>query len=209
MTTYEDEVEKQRILRHETKNAFLSIKAQLTDKAETKDIINYIDSILEDDVKIKNEEYAKFKYLPVNGIKGLCYYKIQEAENRNIKVSINISSRIKKSSLSKLSVKEIKELGKILGVYLDNAIEASVKSDDKKLGFEAYLIDDKVKIIISNTYKGELAKEKIGNVTYSTKGKNRGHGLLLVKEIVSNNKMFDIDTEITDSLYIQSLTIEK
>ena len=209
MTTYEDEVEKQRILRHETKNAFLSIKAQLTDKAETKDIINYIDSILEDDVKIKNEEYAKFKYLPANGIKGLCYYKIQEAENRNIKVSINISSRIKKSSLSKLSVKEIKELGKILGVYLDNAIEASVKSDDKKLGFEAYLIDDKVKIIISNTYKGELAKEKIGNVTYSTKGKNRGHGLLLVKEIVSNNKMFDIDTEITDSLYIQSLTIEK
>lgn len=209
MTTYEDEVEKQRILRHETKNAFLSIKAQLTDKAETKDIINYIDSILEDDVKIKNEEYAKFKYLPANGIKGLCYYKIQEAENRNIKVSINISSRIKKSSLSKLSVKEIKELGKILGVYLDNAIEASVKSDDKKLGFEAYLIDDKVKIIISNTYKGELVKEKIGNVTYSTKGKNRGHGLLLVKEIVSNNKMFDIDAEITDSLYIQSLTIEK
>lgn len=209
MTTYEDEVEKQRILRHETKNAFLSIKAQLTDKAETQEIINYIDSILEDDVKMKNEEYAKFKYLPANGIKGLCYYKIQEAENRNIKVSINISSRIKKSSLSKLSVKEIKELGKILGVYLDNAIEASVKSEDKKLGFEAYLIDNKVKIIISNTYKGELAKEKIGNETYSTKGKNRGHGLLLVKEIVNNNKMFDIDTEITDSLYIQSLTIEK
>lgn len=78
MTTYEDEVEKQRILRHETKNAFLSIKAQLTDKAETQEIINYIDSILEDDVKMKNEEYAKFKYLPANGIKGLCYYKIQE-----------------------------------------------------------------------------------------------------------------------------------
>lgn len=209
MTTYEDEVEKQRVLRHETKNAFLSIKAQLTDKTETQEIINYIDSILEDDVKIKNEEYAKFKYLPANGIKGLCYYKIQEAENRNIKVSINISSRIKKSSLSKLSVKEIKELGKILGVYLDNAIEASVKSEDKKLGFEAYLIDNKVKIIISNTYKGELSKEKIGNEIYSTKGKNRGHGLLLVKEIVSNNKMFNIDTEITDSLYIQSLTIEK
>lgn len=210
MTTYEDEVEKQRILRHETKNAFLSIKAQLTDKAETQEIINYIDSILEDDVKMKNEEYAKFKYLPANGIKGLCYYKIQEAENRNIKVSINISSRIKKSSLSKLSVKEIKELGKILGVYLDNAIEASVKSEDKKLGFEAYLIDNKVKIIISNTYKDELAKEKIGNEIYSTKGKNRGHGLLLVKEIVNNNnKMFDIDTEITDNLYIQSLIIEK
>lgn len=209
MTTYEDEVEKQRILRHETKNAFLSIKAQLTDKAETKEIINYIDSILEDDVKIKNEEYAKFKYLPANGIKGLCYYKIQEAENRNIKVSINISSRIKKSSLSKLSVKEIKELGKILGVYLDNAIEASVKSEDKKLGFEAYLIDNKVKIIISNTYKGELEKEKIGNETYSTKGKNRGHGLLLVKEIVNNNKMFNVENEITDNLYIQSLTIKK
>ena len=135
--------------------------------------------------------------------------KFKEMKLTKEKANFVSCPMIKESPVSvECKVKEIKELGKILGVYLDNAIEASVKSEDKKLGFEAYLIDNKVKIIISNTYKGELSKEKIGNEIYSTKGKNRGHGLLLVKEIVSNNKMFNIDTEITDSLYIQSLTIE-
>lgn len=210
MITYEDEVEKQRVLRHETKNAFLTIKAQIADKSKEKDIIKYIDSILKDDTKMKYEEYAKFKYLPANGIKGLCYYKVQEAINKKIKVCINISSRIEKSILSKLSIDEIKELGKILGVFLDNAIEASSISEGKVLGFEAYLIDNNVKIIISNSYDNKIDTNKIGKEKYTTKGKNRGHGLLLVKNIVNNNaNRFETKTEVTDKLYIQNIIIKK
>ena len=37
--TYENEIEKQRILRHETKNEFLAIKAKLYDKQKNKEII--------------------------------------------------------------------------------------------------------------------------------------------------------------------------
>ena len=44
MTTYENEIEKQRILRHETKNEFLAIKAKLYDKQKNKEIIDYIDT---------------------------------------------------------------------------------------------------------------------------------------------------------------------
>jgi len=209
MTTYEDEVEKQRVLRHETKNAFLTIKAQLTDKSKQKEIIEYIDSILKEDTKMKYEEYAKFKYLPANGIKGLCYYKIQEAENKQIKVSINISSRINKSVLTKLTIEERKELGKILGVFLDNAIEASKESKEKVLGFEVYPQEKAVKIIISNSYENKIDKKRLGKERYTTKGKNHGHGLLLVKNIISNNKIFETQTEITEKLYIQNIIIKK
>jgi two-component system sensor histidine kinase AgrC len=209
MTTYEDEVEKQRVLRHETKNAFLTIKAQITDKAKEKDIIEYIDNILQDDVKMKNEEYAKFKYLPANGIKGLCYFKAQEAENKGVKVSINISARIKNSGLTKLSIKERKELGKILGVFLDNAIEASTESKEKILGIEAYLISNNVKIIISNSYSNKIDTNKIGKEKYSTKGKKHGHGLLLVRSIVNSNNKFETTTEITEKLYIQNIVIKE
>ena len=45
---------------------------------------------------MKQEEYAKFGYLPPNGIKGLCYFKVQKAEELGINVSINISMKIKK-----------------------------------------------------------------------------------------------------------------
>ena len=33
-------------------------------------------------------------------------------------------------------------------------------------------------------------KKKIGFISYSTKGKNRGHGLLLVNSIIKSNKIF-------------------
>jgi len=209
MTTYEDEVEKQRVLRHETKNAFLTIKSQITDKNKEKEIIEYINSILEEDTKMKYEEYAKFKNLPANGIKGLCYYKMQEAENKGIKISINISERLTKSVLFKLSVHERKELGKLLGVFLDNAIEASTNSEEKVMGLEAYVVKDDVKIIISNSYQGKIDTTKIGQERYSTKGKNRGHGLLLVKSIVNNNKIFETNNEIADKLYIQNIIIKR
>ena len=48
MVTYENEIEKQRILRHETKNEFRTIRAKICDKQDNKAIIEYIDEILND-----------------------------------------------------------------------------------------------------------------------------------------------------------------
>ena len=195
MTTYENEIEKQRILRHETKNEFLAIRAKLCDNQENKEIVGYIDEILKDKIKVKQEAYAKFGYLPANGIKGLCYFKAQVAEEKGIQVSLNISKKIKDSSIYKLSTKEQREFGRILGVILDNAIEASYNSKEKQIGIEAYTTsDDNCQIIISNTFDGEIDKNKIGKERFSTKGKSRGHGLLLVKHIINENKIFELNT---------------
>lgn len=209
MTTYEKEVEKQRVLRHETKNEFLTIRGKIHDKQNSKEIISYIDEILKEKIEVKQEEYAKFGYLPANGIKGLCYLKIQEAQDKGISTSINISKRIENSNIYKLDIKEQRNLGKILGVYLDNAIEASLDSKDKRIGIEAYLIKNECQIIISNSYNKNINLNKVGKEKYSTKGKNRGHGLLLVKYITSNNNIFDTTTDITDKLYVQKITIKK
>ena len=51
--------------------------------------------------------------------------------------------------------------------------------------------------------------DKIGKERFTTKGKNRGHGLLLVNHLVSKNDKFAINTKITNGLYIQTLTIKK
>lgn len=209
MTTYENEIEKQRILRHETKNEFLAIKAKLCDKQKNKEIIDYIDEILKEKITVNQEKYAKFGYLPPNGIKGLCYFKVGEAEQLGINVSINISSKIKKSSIYDLNIKNQRDLGKILGVFLDNAIEASNNSNKKQLGIETYVNKNKeTKIIISNTFNNEINKNKIGKERFTTKGKDRGHGLLLVKHIVEKNKLFEIKTEIINNLYVQTLLIK-
>lgn len=209
MTTYENEIEKQRVLRHETKNEFLTIKAKINDKQKNKEIITYIDEILKEKITVKQEEYAKFGYLPANGIKGLCYLKTQEAQDKGLSTNINISKRIKKSNIYNLNIKEQRNLGKILGVLLDNAIEASLSSKDKQFGIEVYLnLNKECQIIISNSYDGAIDLNKIGKEKFSTKGKNRGHGLLLVKQIVGYDNVFDVKTNITNELYIQMVTIK-
>lgn len=210
MKTYEVEIEKQRILRHETKNEILSIRAKICDKAKNKEILDFIDEILNERIVVKQEAYAKFQHLPANGIKGLCYFKVQEAENKGVKVSLNISPKIKKSTIYDLNNKQRRDFGKILGVFLDNAIEASSESSEKKLGIEAYMTTEKeFKLIISNTFNNEIEKEKIGTERFSTKGKDRGHGLLLVKHIVGMNKIFETKNEITGNIYIQTVIIKE
>ena len=209
MVTFENEIEKQRVLRHETKNEFRTIRAKICDNQENKEIIEYIDEIVNDKYEVNKEKYAKFGYLPANGIKGLCYFKMQEAEDKGITISINISKKVKESTVYNLTVKEQRDFGRILGVFLDNAIEASEASEGKQLGIEAYVTPEKeFKLIISNTYNNEVDKTKIGLENFSTKGKNRGHGLLLVKQLVGKNDIFETKTEIQDNLYIQTIEIK-
>ena len=58
MVTYEKEVEEQRILRHENKNNLIAIKSKIIEKDNEKEIVNYIDELLNISTKIKNEKYA-------------------------------------------------------------------------------------------------------------------------------------------------------
>lgn len=210
MKIYENDVEEQRTIFHETKNEFMIVRCKIDDKEDNQSIMQYIDSILDEKNKKKTSmiKYAKFKYLPSNGLKGFFYYKFMEAEKKNIKVSVNISKNIENSFLGELETNDFKQLTRIIGVYLDNAIEASYLSDDKKLGIEVYLIKDNISIIISNTFNNNIESEKLGNIKFSTKGKNRGHGLLLVKNILNNSSIFESKNEINDNIFIQKLTIK-
>lgn len=209
MKNYESDIEDQRTLRHETKNEFATIKCKLQDKEDNKTIIEYIDSVIGDKGKASSTNYCKFKYLPSNGLKGFFYYKCTEAEKKGISVSVNISKQIENSFLKDIETKDFKDLARIIGVYLDNAIEASSTSEGKKLGIEMYLIKEKIEIIITNTFNNEINLDKIGKESFSTKGKHRGHGLLLVKKILSENNRFEAKKEIRGNIYIQSLKISE
>lgn len=203
---YENEIDLQRTLRHETKNQLLIIKSKLVDKDNENSVIEYIDEILDDNNKeIKHSEYAKLRFLPSNGIKGLFYFKVSEAIDKKIKVDINVSKAIEKSFICNLNSIMFNQLGKILGIFLDNAIEGSEISDKKEIGIEVYSENENVIFIISNTYIGNLSS-KNGK---STKGPNRGHGLLLARSLINSNNRFINETSITDKLYIQKLIVKK
>ena len=208
MQIYEEEIEKERIIKHEYKNQLITIKSKIIDNDNENKIIDYINNVIEDESSFAQEEYTKFQYLPPNGLKALLYFKVASAKAKNINVSINISPSVKDSSLNELTTKDFKDLGILLGVFIDNAIEASINSDKKLLGLEIYEENNKIIIIISNSYTGQINTNKIGKEHFSTKGKGRGYGLLLVKKILKHNNRFECEKEITSSLYIQNIIIK-
>lgn len=208
MNSYEEKIDELRIQSHENKNQLLNIKSKIIDKDKNKNIIEYIDSILNEKVQLDKGKYSKLKCLPSNGFKGMFYYKISKAEELGIKISINISAGIKKSVLHNMNAEDYKQLCRIIGVYLDNAIEASAISNEKLLGIEIYLNNNDVEIIISNSYLGEVDIKNVNEKGYSTKGKSHGYGLPLVKNILENSDIFSSETTTCNGIYTQKLNIK-
>lgn len=205
---YEIEIENQRTYRHETKNQLLTIKSKIIDNDKCDNIIKYIDEIIKDNnVIVNHSEYARLRYLPSNGIKGLFYFKVSEAVEKGINIDINISKCIEDSFIKSLNSVMFNQLGKVLGIFLDNAIEGAFETCSKSIGIEIYCDDGDICFIISNTY-GKIVNNN-GYFSLSTKGVGRGHGLMLAKRIIDGNNHFINYTEVTDKLYIQKLIIKK
>lgn len=206
VTKYEKIITEQGKANHEFKNQLMVIKgyAKMND---SKKLIDYLDSIT-DDAKKTHSSYliSQLNNFPDGGIKGLLYYKLSTMEDMNISYDINVGNGVKRK-LSSLETNMYKNITKVLGVLLDNAIEASSKSKNKKVLIITKKSDDKIIFSIYNTYTGKIDLNKIGT-GYTTKGKGRGYGLRLVEDIISTNHSFDINRYLEDNYYVTDLTVK-
>ena len=206
VTKYEKIITEQGKANHEFKNQLMVIKgyAKMND---SKKLIDYLDSIT-DDAKKTHSSYliSQLNKFPDGGIKGLLYYKLSIMEDMNISYDINVGNGVKRK-LSSLETNMYKNITKVLGVLLDNAIESSFKSKNKKILIITKKSDDKIIFSIYNTYTGKIDLNKIGT-GYTTKGKGRGYGLRLVEDIVNANKSFDINRYLENNYYVTDLTVK-
>ena len=181
VTKYEKIITEQGKTNHEFKNQLMVIKgyAQLNSKK----LIEYLDSITKDFNKTTSSYLiSQLNKFPDGGIKGLLYYKLSIMEDEKINYEIDVESGVK-SKLKKLEIAAYKNITKVLGVLLDNAIEASKKSKEKNVVISVTKDNKEVTFSISNTYKGKIEIEKIGT-GYTTKGNGHGYGLRLVNDII-------------------------
>ena len=209
MDDYINQLENIKTKNHEIKNQFLTIISLLKDGVESFYIINYIKNIITDYKDIDDVNYVDLKYLPSNGIKGFICAKIKKAEDLLINIDIIVSKEIKNSILKNLHEDDFKILGIIMGVFLDNAIEASSASKDKKISVEFIDDFDHVIIIISNTFSNKIKQNDLSDNFISTKGNDRGRGLKLVSKVVKRTKQIFICSEIIDNMFVQKIYISK
>lgn len=115
-------------------------------------------------------------------IAGFLYRKIQEAKEKEIEVEYKVGA-----SSPDFSIPEY-EMVEILGVLLDNAIEALADTEEKAKKIYMEIIDRKNELYISvgNTSRIYRQEEisKFGQKDFTSKGKGHGIGLSKLKKLV-------------------------
>lgn len=206
VTKYEKIITEQGKANHEFKNQLMVIRGYAQMNKPDK-LIEYLDSVV-DDTKKTNSSYliSQLNKFPDGGIKGLLYYKLSIMDDDKIKYEINVESGVK-TKLNYVTPIMYKNITKILGVILDNAIDASKKCNDKRIIIDVTKENSKVIFSISNTYKGKIDMTKIGT-GYTSKGSGHGYGLKLVKDIIEENKSLNIQSLIKEDYYTSKLIIK-
>ena len=110
--------------------------------------------------------------------------------------------------INSLENSDILSVCQVIGVYLDNAIQAVTNIKKKYINIDMYLDDDNLVFEISNYYEGKLEINKIEEKGYTTKGNGHGYGLSLANSIISKNKKLINEKKLSDSIFTQVLKIK-
>lgn len=203
---YEYILDRYRISNHENKNELLTIRNMIS-KSDKK-TISYIDKIVENKLKDNDRIMVEVSIIPSGGLRGLIYSKLLTMKNQKIDYQLQISNSIKTVDLISLDDILILDICKVVGVYLDNAIEEVTKLKKKYINICMYTDEKDLIIEITNNYKGNIDLEKLTNTGYTSKGKGHGYGLSLVNEIVLQNKKLISQNRISKNNFTQILKIK-
>ncbi|MBQ2947082.1 MAG: GHKL domain-containing protein [Bacilli bacterium] len=204
---YEDILDKYRISNHENKNQLLTIRNMISDK--NKKTIKYIDEIVQNKLKDDEKIMYEVSIIPAGGLRGLVYSKILYMKQNEIDYELNISKDVRTVDLiNKLDDLDMLDICQIIGVYIDNSIEAVANIKDKYINIEMYFEEENLIFSISNYYEGEIELEKLEQKGYTTKGLGHGYGLNLTKKIIENNKKLKNEKKISKRTFTQILKIK-
>ena len=127
-----------------------------------------------------------------------------ETEKYNIR--LNISKEIG-TSLKNISRREYVDLYRIVGIVLDNAIEASAKTKDKVLIIDIYEENNEICFDISNSFKGNVDLNTINNKGITTKGNNRGIGLYIAKKILLRSNKITMNQSVNNKIFTTNIKV--
>ena len=192
--------------RHDFNNIVQSIGGYVTTK-DLEGLKNYYTGLLEDCQRVNNLAILSPDVINNPAIYSLLTSKYHKAKEFGIKINLEIFTDLSKIYMN------IYEYTRILGILLDNAIEAASQCNEKvvNIEFRNDYRTNKQLAIIKNTYKDkDIDMSRIFEKGYSTKENKKDHGIGLweVNQILrKNNNMVELLTNKNDEYFIQQLEI--
>ena len=132
---------------------------------------------------------------------GLLLSKVSYAEVNEIQFNLEITCNIDIYGIKAY------DFYKVLGILLDNALEAAQESGRRYTEIIIGQKDNKHIISISNTFAGEIDMDKIFENGYTTKSEHSGFGLWEIRKILSRYKNISLITSMNDKMITQQLEI--
>ncbi len=139
-------------------------------------------------------------------IKSLLSAKMIYAHESGIDVTIDIPDRVDSFLIDTV------DLARILGIFLDNAIEAALETQQPQIGLNIISNKSGVSIIISNRFRDNgVALHRLKQKGFSTKAGHQGIGISNAQKIISSYENVLHETTVQCGYFIQhmELTVKK
>ena len=185
-----------RIFRHNIVHQLNSIKS-VADKK--------VNSLIDDLIKEYNLSDVSNKPTDIlpNGINGIICRSIYNTKRKDVNYVIN--NYIRSNLFDILTPRKYNKLCEVLGICLDNALIATIKSKEKILQIVLLENSESVVIKIMNTFEDSLEIDKLGTINYTTN--ESGHGLGIYSLL--GKKDVTINTKIINNLFENQIIIKK
>lgn len=193
-----------RSFKHDYVNIMTSISSYLDEKKYDELFDFYHTNLvpLKNELVQNTESLHHLMHVKPLEIKSLLSYKMMYAIEKNISVTIDIPNDITKICMNPI------DLTRLLGIYLDNAIEAALESQHPNVNLHLADIDGYVAFIISNSYldKG-LSLAEMTKLHTTTKKNGHGIGLHNASLIFKKYPSVFHETYIENNLFFQHMQI--
>lgn len=195
-----------RTLKHDYNNIMQALNGYISTKQYDK-LQEHINKVLDECNIVNNLSLIDPKIFNDPAIYGIVGAKYFMAIESDIKFEFDIVTNIREIDFS------MPELSRILGILLDNAIEATLKTDNKYIKLEMKYDSRKGADIIKvyNTYDTSISIDlkEIYEKGVSSKEVKSGIGLWEVKKLIKRSKNSQIYATIEQNMFVQNIIIEK
>ena len=190
------------------KHDYLNILSTITGYIQENDmdkLRNYFDSSIVTCSSIlvnQDDTLARLSLIKVTEIKGLLYTKMVQAMNRQLDVSFELTQEITELSTDLLT------LSRVLGIFLDNAIEAASETEQKRFHIAIVCKVHSVIFHIENSTKPLLFPlEELFKPSISSKEAHSGLGLPTANMLIANAPELTSNTICENGLFKQILVV--
>ena len=196
-----------RSFKHDFDNIVNSIGGYVINE-DIEGLKKYYNQLLEECHKTNNLYALSPKVINHPAIYHMLATKYYEANQMNVEITLNVFL-----DLNEIETRmQIYDFTRILGILLDNAIDAAKECEKKIINvtFRKEMSNDMIIVKIQNTYNNkDVDTEEIYNKGSTSKENHSGLGLWKVRQILMHNNNLNLFTTKDDEFFSQQFEIYK